>query len=49
MFPGFDPIEPRSGGSPNLARILAEDGWKGHPLRTDYPVGGEPVGFPRTS
>ena len=41
----YDLMGVRFRGHPDLARIMMPDDWDGHPLRKDYPLGGEEVTF----
>lgn len=41
----YDLMGVRFRGHPDLARIMMPDDWEGHPLRRDYPIGGEEVTF----
>ena len=41
----YDLMGVRFRGHPDLARIMMPDDWVGHPLRKDYPLGGEEVTF----
>jgi NADH/F420H2 dehydrogenase subunit C len=41
----YDLMGVRFRDHPDLARIMMPDDWDGHPLRKDYPLGGEEVAF----
>ena len=41
----YDMFGVRFAGHPDLSRILMPFDWDGHPLRRDYPIGGEDVVF----